>query len=309
MPTLRLLSIPTHADGSHRVGSPGGYEFWQFYAEDSIRRLRLMAAFHDGFALHPTYLQKYSAYIRRPTRNIPPLPSQYPCLQVSLFENTQTRGSWTTYFPANSFIADDHSISLAANRSTFGSGEITLTTSEPQYATFIELRFQSPQTESREIAFPPGSNGLSPNIWIPSRPLCEVEGRIRHRDRIIEFSGLGQHNHFYGTHPMPSAIGGWLRGCVLLPNSAEMFQIIGERAIAITSTGSNVLITENIHPTIAWTRQFPFGPAFPASIDFGERLILRNPRVHKPIARQLQIFYDAYVEGEQAVAMVEIDNR
>jgi len=306
MPTLRLLSSPTDPEASHRIRSPGGYEFWQFHAEDSTRRLRLMAAFHDGFALHPTYIQKYSAYIRRPTRNVPPLPSQYPCLQVSLFDGTRTLGSWTTYFPANSFVADDRSISLAANRATFGPAEIILTTSERQAATFIDLRFKSPQTEPREIAFPPGPDGHSPNIWIPSRPLCQVQGQIRHRDRTIEFSGIGQHNHFYGTHPMP---GRWVRGCVLLPNSAEMFQIIGECAIAITSTGSDVFIAENTHPSIAWTRQFPFGPAFPASIDFGQRLILRNPRVRKSIARQLQIFYDAYVEGEQAVAMVEIDNR
>ena len=42
-------------------------------------------------------------------------------------------------------------------------------------------------------------------------------------------------------------------------------------------------------------------------MNFGDRLILRSLRVAKAIDAQLQLIYDADLDGEQATAWVEID--
>ena len=44
-------------------------------------------------------------------------------------------------------------------------------------------------------------------------------------------------------------------------------------------------------------------------MSFDDRLILRNPRIASETNAQLHIVYDAYVEGEQSTAWVEIDGR
>jgi hypothetical protein len=310
MATLKLLTIPEHADGSHRIGSPGGYELWHFYAEDSSQSVRVAVKFHDGFGLHPDYIRRYAAYRRKPTRNAPPTPSQYPSLQVSVFENEKALGNWTTYFPPGSFRADDgESVTLGSNRAVFRQREITLALSEPQLAMSIDLTFRTAApitTPLPEQLFPPGKSGGAEHHWIFARPLCAVHGQIRRGGRRISVTGLGQHNHYYGTGPVFAVARRWVRGCVLFPLVAEMFQAADDRAIAITADDSGIQTVEK-PPFIAEWKKRLLGPSYPLRMNFGERLILRNPRIVKAIDAQLQLVYDAYVDGEQAVAWVEID--
>jgi hypothetical protein len=310
MATLKLLSTPDHADGSHRIGSPGGYEFWHFHAEDSSRGVRVAAAFHDGFGLHPDYMKRYSAYRRKPTRNAPPTPSQYPCLQVSVFEKEKTLGSWTTYFPFGSFNADDGgSLTLGSNRTIFRQDEITLALSEPQLAMSVDLTFQSAAaitTPLPEQSFSAGGSGGAEHHWIPARPLCAVQGQVRRGGRSISLEGLGQHSHYYGTGPMFLVARRWIRGCVLFPRVAEMFQAAGEQAIVIMANDNGVESIEK-PPFLAEWKNRMFGPSYPLTMNFGDRLILRNPRIAWAIVAQMQLVYDAYVDGEQARAWVEID--
>jgi hypothetical protein len=311
MATLKLLTMPEHADGSHHIGSPGGYEFWHFYAEDLSQSVRVTVKFHDGFGLHPVYIKRYAAYRRKPTRNTPPTPSEYPCIQVSVFENEKVLASWTTYLPPGSFDAGDGtSLMLGANRAVFGEDEITLALSEPQLAVAIDLTFRSAWPNMSPLAeqsFPPGKASCGEFHWIPARPLCTVDGQVRRGGRSISLTGLGQHNHYYGTGPVSVVARRWIRGCVLFPRAAEMFQAAGDNAIAITATDSSVQTIVNPQFIAQWKQRMFGGPYYPLTMNFGERLILRNPRIAKAIDAQLQMVYDAYLDGEQATAWVEID--
>jgi hypothetical protein len=312
MATLRLLTTPDNADGSHRIGSPGGYELWHFYAEDPSRRLRIAAAFYDGFNLHPVYARRYEAYRRKPTRNAPPTPSQYACLQVSVFENEKRLASSTIYFAAGSFLAEDGPVlTLGSNRAIFRGDEITLALSDPQQATSIDLIFQSALTTTTppEKSFPPDTINIAEHQWVPARPLCGVQGRVRRGGRTIPVSGLGQHNHYYGTGPVLAVARRWIRGCVLFPRAAEMFQAADGHSIAITAGESGIQAIENPPIIAEWKKPMFGGPTYPLTMNFGDRLILRNPRIARSMGAQLQMIYDAYVEGEQTTAWVEIDCR
>jgi hypothetical protein len=310
MATLKLLTTPDQADGSHRIGSPGGYEFWHFYAEDSSQNVRVAVGFHDGFGLNPDYIKRYAAYRRKPTRNTPPTPSQYPCLQVSVFEKEKALGSWTTYFPSGSFHADDgESLTLGSNRAIFRQDEIALALSEPQLAMSVDLTFRSgpPITlPLPEQSFPPSKSDGAEHQWIPARPLCTVHGVVRRGGRSTPLTGLGQHNHYYGTGPVFAVAKRWIRGCVLFPRVAEIFQSAGEWAIVITADDTGVRNIEKPPFTGEWKKRV-FGPSYPLTMNFGKRLILRNPRIARAIDKQMQLAYDAYVDGEQATAWVEID--
>jgi hypothetical protein len=307
MATLRLLSTPAHRDGSHRITAPGGYEFWRFLAEDAERRIGVAVTFHDGFLSHPEYAARYAKYLRHPTRNQPPLPAQYPCLQVRIIEGGSTAIAWTEYFPAGTFAESHGRIALKSNAAEFlETGRMRLRVSAAHYATGAELTFRARMfsTEPAEITFP-----ADRNVWIPAYPLCDVEGRIELRGRMIEFSGVGQHDHCYGTRPVESASRGWVRGNVLLPNGAEMFQIAAERCVAISASGSTLGALENPPMSQQWKSGNFLSPPYPVSLNFGERVILRNPRVQKPPTAQTHLIYDAYVDGEQATGWVEIDRR
>jgi hypothetical protein len=305
MSTVKLLSTPDHADGSHRIESPGGYEFWHFYAEDSSSRFRIAAGFHDGFGLHPDYIRRYAAYRRKPTRNAPPTPSQYPCFKMSAVENESRLASSTIFFPAGEFWADGESLSLGSNRVSFSKDEIILTLAAREQAISIELCLQPAlPVNVAERSFP-GWN----HHWILARPLCTVSGQITHRDRNIRFEGLGQHIHYYGTSPMLFAAKRWLRGCVMLPRSAEMFEAVDDKAIAASADESGVRAENNSLFDAEWKKPLFGGQPYPSKMKVGERLILRNPRIAISLPGQLQIIYDAYVDGEQATAWVEVDGK
>ena len=308
MATLKLLTTPDHPDGSHRIGSPGGYEFWHFHAEDQSRRLRVAVSFHDGFALHPDYIRRYAAYRRNPTRNAPPTPSQYPCLQINVFENKKILASSTTYLtPGSLHTEDPQSLALGSSRAIFRESEIALAISESQLALSVKLTFEPILVLTPiEKSFPPA--GAGEHHWIPARPLCQVHGQIRRSGRTIPFTGLGQHNHYYGTGPLSAVAGRWIRGCVLFPRAAEIFQAVARHAIAVTASKSGIQVSENPSFTAEWNHRFLRPPSHPITMNFGDRLILRNPRLASVIGPQLQIVYDAYVEGVQGTAWVEIDH-
>ena len=232
MPMLKLLTAPVQPDGSHHIGAPGGYENWHFLAEDSSRHIRVAVSFHDGFALHPDYVKRYAAYHRKPTRNAPPTPSQFPCLQVNVFENEKCLASSSTNFPAGSFHAEEGPIlKLGPNRAVFRQDQIALTVSESRQAMSVELTFKSVLTMAPPIVklftpelFPPGKTNAAEDGWIPARPLCEVQGQIRCGGHGIPFNGLGQHNHYYGTGPVLTVATRWLRGSVLFPRAPKYFR-------------------------------------------------------------------------------------
>jgi hypothetical protein len=302
MATLKLMnhSATTRADGWHGIAAPGGYEAWHFYAEDLIQPIRIVFSFHHGLALHPDYLRRFDAYRRRPTRNPPPLPSQYPCLHWAIFENEKRAASSTLQFPPGAFQADGTSLTLGPNRLIFIQDDITAQISR------IDESF------SGELVFHPIlPRGLVENIypehyWIPARPLCGVRGEIRLGARTIAFNGLGRQDQYYGTAPLACAAARWMRGAVLFPRAAVAFQAADERAVVVAADEASVRTVENSPLNVQSIRRGLWIPPYPSAIDFGGWLILRNGRVVDSSPAQLRLLFDAYVDGEQSTAWVEI---
>jgi len=301
MATLKLMSPPaaTRADGWHGIAAPGGYEAWHFYAEDRTRRIRLIFSFHHGLALHPDYLRRFDAYRRHPTRNRPPLPSQYPCLHWAIYEdrNEKPAASSTTQFPPGAFHADGTSLTLGPNRLIFSQDQIT-----------AQIR----QSFSGELVFHPilqaGSieTVFAGHYWLAARPLCQVRGEIRLGARTIALNGLGRQDQYYGTLPLACAATRWMRGGILFPRAAIEFQTADDHATILLADEAGTRSIENSPFTVNSTRHALRTPPYPSAIDFGDWLILRNGRVADSSPAQLQVLFDAYVDGEQTTAWVEI---
>src|SRR5579884_2618696 len=87
MTILPLVAAPpADPDAWHRVAAPGGYECWHFDAEDATGEVRLVACFWEGYPFHPQYVRRFENYLRHPTRNPPPQPREYPCVQFAIYE-------------------------------------------------------------------------------------------------------------------------------------------------------------------------------------------------------------------------------
>src|ERR1044072_5214382 len=100
MPTLDLFTrSPADPDSSHGIRSPGGYEVWHFDAEDASTGLRVVATLSEGSIVHPGYLRRYARYRRSPTRCAPPLPRDYCCAALTVYEE----GSMAAQFISQAF--------------------------------------------------------------------------------------------------------------------------------------------------------------------------------------------------------------
>ena len=194
---------------------PGGYEWWEFEAHDPAQGIRVFLSFHDGFAFHPEYVGRYDAYRRRPTVRNPPVPSQYPCVQCSVYENGIPSGRSTMPLPTGAFQADPaaNTLTVGADRLEFGASETNVKIDFPEPAMSLELVFR-PRSFSQpmEQAVPCRQTALAEHRWVLAQPLCEVEGGIRLGGRNIGFHGLGYHDHYYGTAAVDPSLGQWMRG-------------------------------------------------------------------------------------------------
>ncbi|MGA2443336.1 MAG: hypothetical protein ABSH08_20480 [Tepidisphaeraceae bacterium] len=307
MATLKLMnSAATRADGWHGIAAPGGYEAWHFYVEDLTQRIRVVFSFHHGLALHPDYIRRFDAYRRRPTRNRPPLPRQYPCLHWAIYENKNKNenekpaASSTTQFPPGSFQSDGSSLTLGPNRLIFSQDEITAQISRIKAPFSAELLFH-PILQGASV-----ENVLAGHYWLAARPLCQVRGEIRLGSRTIALNGLGQQNQYYGTAPFACAASRWMRGAILFPRAAVTFLTADDHAMVIMADEAGLRTIKNSPFTVKSTRHALRMSPYPSAIDFGGWLILRNGRVADSSPAQVQLLFDAYVDGEQSTAWVEI---
>jgi len=313
MATLKLLSTPSSAypGASHHVGSPGGYEVWHFHAEDVSKKLRLSIAFHDGFASHPDYIRQYAAYRRRPTRNTPPTPRDFPCLQMHLYEDNKLLAASTALFFPGSFRAEPEGLlALASNRAQWNQNEISVSIPPLQNSFSATLTFRSVLEAAQDKSFAIVTTADSEHHWLASRPLCQVEGTIRIGDRKISLSGLGQHDHFHGTAPLLCLVSHSMWGCVLFPRAAVMFHIADDRVLALVADESGCHPVAGTQPFgIQWKSSLLGTATYPSTIHFGDRIIFRSPRVLAKSSDQLQLLFDAYVDGEQTNGWLELTRR
>jgi hypothetical protein len=301
MPTLQLFDTnPSMADGSHRVRSPGGYESWRFDAIDPSQDVRISVAFHDGYVLHPDYVRRFNAYRRRPRSHAPPVPSEYPCLVVSAYLGQKELINSTISYPPRSLQLAGNRLGLGDNSTDFRGNKRTIHLAGSEISAELAIEPLFPINFDKQIG-----DGVE-HHW-RCVPVCRVWGKIQNRSEGINFDGYGQENHLYGSGPPTGTAGRWIRGQVLFPRAAVNFLAADEKAIAVVSDESGVRQMDESRIIANWDRGSIWSLAYPSSIDFGSWLTLRNPRTALGTPANLELRYDAYVDGQQTTAWVEIE--
>jgi hypothetical protein len=316
MPTLNLFDAlpPSQANQWRRIRAPGGYEWWEFEARDPANDIYVRLSFHDGFAFHPEYARRYDAYRCRPTRQMPPVPREYPCVQCWIQEKDRPVAGFTAHLPAGAFSAE-----AAANVLTVGSHRLQLDAAE----TIVRLRSAVPAI-SADLAFRQNfpwspmersfgfcKTARAEHRWVLAQPLCEVEGSIQLDERKIEFSGSGCQDHYYGDAPIASTVGRWLRGWAIGPGGGVIFHVVAmdsgrNQFMAVAADGTEVREIGSNPCSVDWDKRNLRGLAYPSAVQFGERLILRRPRVAEGSRTSLNVVFDAYLDGELRPAWAQI---
>src|SRR4051812_705692 len=106
MPTLPMRLTPANSDSPHQITSPGGYEFWSFFAHDFSRDIHVSASLFDGMTFDPKYSRRYKRYRYRPTKISPPLPSHFPGASASVFCPQERPDRFTAVFSPDAFRSD-----------------------------------------------------------------------------------------------------------------------------------------------------------------------------------------------------------
>jgi hypothetical protein len=316
MATLELFdSLPlSRANHWHRVGAPGGYEWWEFDALDETSGMRVILRFHDGFAFDPEYARRYDAYRRRPTVHSPPVPRQYPCVQFTVLENNSVVAANTIRFGEGAFQADAKSgaITVGDNRLELRGGETRVQFQGGDPAVSAEMIFRSrfPSLPIEQAIFVSEMGGL--HRWVLPQPQCDVEGQINFNGRQIRFGGVGHHDHFYGTGPIGPSVRRWLRGRAILPRRTVAFHICTDHGSgidhfnAVAADDRHVARIDGGGCSCDWNGRTWRGLTFPTAVNFGQTLLLRRPRIVDWSLNSLQVLFDAYVDGETCQAWGEI---
>lgn len=293
MGTVDLFDPPSldRADGSHHIASPGGYETWHFDAEQNDGRLRIVVDFHHGYPFDPRYVRRYLAYRCRPTRNRPPLPAEYSCVDIGVYENERRLNRATIRY-----------ISMEEPHLT-----VRFDTREANRALWGELTYR-PRFPAEPIQkeFPAPELGGPQHWWVLAGPCCEVSGEIRIGDRKLSIDALGYHDHCFGTAPLGLGYQRWMRCRILLPGGAIAFELADDQILAIKADDLGIAEIPAQTLSITWDRRTLWGLTYPSAMTFGPDLLLRGPRVIDSSPASLRAIFDAYVDGEPARALCEL---
>jgi carotenoid 1,2-hydratase len=335
MPTASLYKQPELPDAWHEVTSPGGYEWWYFDAEDRQSDLRIVTIFFQGFVFHPGYLRAYGRYIRRPTRNAPPVPAEYPCVYFVVYRSGKIVSQFLTQFPPLAFTASASAVDVAMgeNRLTAqADGSLRLQLQGVPW----ELTGRGPKVlEQTRLT---GSFVFTPRLtheplqrrffsrdwsgadhhWVIANPLCEVTGEAeicdlaRGSKTTLKLIGPGYHDHNYGSGPIGPGLERWMWGRVLMQDHAVMFHYAQTRDPSVENEihllesqqmGQGELPVNRFNAD--WNRRSAWLLKYPSWVETGP-LTLVNPRIVDESPFYLRLSYEASVRGAAGTAFCEI---
>jgi carotenoid 1,2-hydratase len=335
MPTISLFTPAQTPDAAHQVTAPGGYEWWYFDAEDTTGQLRMVAIFFQGFVFHPGYLRAYGKYRRRPTCNTPPLPEQYPCVYFVLYRQKQIIAQFLTQYPPEAFSAasDRLEVSIQSNhlsKKEDGSIELrmggmpwVLTSRGPKLLENqrldVSFSFKPRITHApMERQFFARSWSKADHHWVIANPLCDATGLVQlsnsatGKSEHFAMTGLGYHDHNYGTGPIGPGLKRWMWGRVLLSDHAVMFHYAQPRdanqpddihLLEADQFGLRELPVDRFNAD--WSRKTATLLRYPAWVEAGN-MQLANPRIIDASPFYLRLVYDASVRGASGQAFCEI---
>ena len=332
--TLESFQTTSTADAWHAVQSPGGYEWWYFDAEDPSTDTQIVAIFLEGFIWHAQYIRRYGKYIKRPTRNAPPFPSEYPCVYLCVYRGGKILHQFMTQYRPSEFSADADQVRVSIGPNTLttdAQGRLRLTlTGTPWSLTGRGPQTHHGQTLAGELIFTPRlthppiqRSFLSKSMtgadhqWVIANPLCHVTGAVSLRtpelNQTIEFNGLGYHDHNFGTAPLGPGLSRWIWGRVLFDDQVYSFHYAVPKDARLPPEPHLVqgdmkqlreMPIQKVHAE--WTGRTRLLLRYPKRIGFDDALVMTNPKVIDDTPFYLRVVYDAVARGKRGRAFCEI---
>ena len=302
MPTLPLLANPSpdDVDAPRRVIAPGGYEWWYFEAHDPVADLRVTALLFDGNPFHPAYLRRYAWYRRFPTHVLPPMPGEYPCVFLRVYERGDVVQAGMWQHEPGACHATETGVTVGPDgfaRSADGAMRLTIRGT-------VDLTFRPKAAPAPKVyTMAAGTSVCEPHGWIVSNPNCATSGDVTVRGRPARFDGFGYQDHNYGAEPVSLAARRWFWGCVWLDDRAY----VAAEGVPTCGTSSGVHLLDSDTPGSAvWNGRTKLRIPYPTMIDFGETLRLDEPRVVESLPVMAQLRYRARVNGVTTTAVAHV---
>ncbi len=315
MPTLPLYDSDALPEAWHRVISPGGYEWWHFYAHDERADVRVIIDFFQGDPFDPEYVRRYLRYRKRPTRRPPPQPHDYPCVCCAVYEGARLTASWTRRFPAHAFCASDRlEVRIGDNYFRREGDCLVVHVSDGSAKKVFSGGISFAPTvrpAAHEAAFLSDALGGSLHRWTIADGVCEVTGEIRAAGRTLMLQGRGHHDSRYGTAPLGMGLSSWMHGKIFHAGTVLSF-CVARSADESAAPEAHLFRTDaegtrELHgeARVGWNRSG--GPASAVdSLSFGNDLELSNPRMLERCGASTRLLYDASSGGKKCTALVQV---
>jgi carotenoid 1,2-hydratase len=307
-----MYDVAAHPDGWHAVASPGGYEWWYFDAESLDGRTRLVAILLEGFVFHPGYLRAYGRFRRNPTKITPPVAGDFPVAYLCLYRDQKIASQFITQVPPGEFDASPDGPRVTLGRNSLhldDAGDYRLRmTGHPWRVTTRGPVTDRGRTLDADLTFAPivrhepmERTFLSREMtdadhkWVLAAPCCRVAGTVAGED----FTGLGYHDHNYGTAPLGPGLRRWVWGRILDDDSADLFHHAEPRDASLPAESHRVtlrngeLAESDAAIGVTWGRRSTLGLPYPSTIRLGDDVTLSQPTVVDNAPFYLRATYDA----------------
>src|SRR6267142_918938 len=284
MPLVPLYDESSSAQSSHNVRAPGGYETWRIIALDKKQDLLLIASLWNGYLLDPAYASAYRRYIRHPTRTPPPLPADYACQELALYQNGKRLATSLTRLPS---IEKFPAIPKDGAQFSLGS---------------CQLIFQ-PLSASNTLDL---TTLTSSHHWLISNALGQLRGELNLAGGRFSIDALACQDHRYGAAPLE--VPQWLEGCAFFSDHVLLFQATPTTSWLVETASFSRLIDQPL--TYDAPSSGPWMISYPRSISLADRATLTNPRIIDRSPIRLRLMYEAKSStgGETGHALVEISH-
>ncbi len=304
MPTISLFTQPADANAWHAVCSPGGFEWWQFAAFDASSDTHVFVDFVEGDPYSRVYRDRFTQYLKKPTKFAPPSPGEFVRASVSICRGGKVnRGDVRSPLVAS---ADSLRLAVASVAAHVeGNGAIRV-------VGVLDVGHQV------DLTFTPSPGQLgtiqvtSQMQWIVASPRYEVTGSITSAGQTSSFCRSGFHEHFVSTQPLSRMdFGmGWFRARVTLPDATWLVNITNVFDSRLAGIKLIRVGAEGVTEMPIQRASMDYKPAlpricYPLTLGVEDRLTLKNPRVIDP-GQPTRVVYDATIDGQSAIAIAEV---
>lgn len=227
---MRILS-DFHKDVQTAKETPGSYEWWYFDAI-SVDGYSVVIIFYDGNPFS-------SRYIRKLQGTGAPEASDFPAISISVYHKEKP-----LFYAFEEFNRYEAGFSANHPEAKMGNSRFSGVLDGPKMAYTLsldhtlangdrligELCFESELPLPEQIQPDSESTG-GDHAWNLVMPKGEVRGSLKitgYHSQIIDFNGIGYHDHNCGSEPMKESFREWYWGRYHLPDATFIYYLMLE---------------------------------------------------------------------------------